>query len=176
MRAVLAALVVGTAVCATPASAQRADEAAGVRVSGFAAVSFREGLDGVRVARDVLTASARVELPRLLPRLWAQADLFERPQLDCSPEITCNREGLALFVGGTLPLSLDDTRRGVHPYGLGAAGVGFSAETTLAYIVGFGAAIVPTDRVAFSAEARFETLPGIRNILMANLGVRLDLF
>lgn len=160
-----------------PASAQRIDRQGLVRVSAFAAGSFREGPTGFGVARDVVSYSLRLTLPRgagMHP--WLQAGWFVRPDLECPADLTCNTEGWTARGGVTLPLSTDDTRPGLHPYLLAGIGMAFSEEDELSWLFGFGTALALTPRLAPALELHWDQLPGIRNVLMLNLGLRIGLF
>ena len=159
-----------------PVAAQDGDRAT-VRVSGFAAASVREGVTGLRFAEDVLTYSARLTLPyQSAYQPWVQAGLFTRPELECPPGLTCSTEGVTVLAGVVAPLSRDDTGPGAHPYFLGGVGWAFAEEDRFAYVLGLGGAYAVSGRVAPSVEVRWEDLPGIRNVMMVSLGLRLDLF
>lgn len=169
------ALLAGTGLA--HADAQEPREPALVRAAAFVAGSLREGPTGLGVARDVRSVSFRLEMPRPgSAQPWVQIAGFLRPDLECPPEVPCNTDGRVALAGLTLPLSLDDTRPGVHPYFVAGAGAAFSTERAFAYLMGIGAAIPLTPRVAPALEIRWETLPGIRNVVMATLGLRVDLF
>lgn len=172
----LVALAAILLVAAAPASAQRGDAGA-VRVSVFGGGSIREDISGLGVAEDVLTVSARVTLPfqgRIQP--WVQGELFTRPDLECPLTLECNTDGVTALAGFVAPVTAVDTEPGLHPYFLGGIGWAFSEEDRFAYVLGVGGAFAFSRRIAPSLEVRWEDLPGIRNIMMVNLGVRLDLF
>lgn len=173
-RAAAAALCLAGAT--TAAAAQEPGERAALRVSGFVAGSLREGPAGFGVARDVVSFSARLMLPRAGPQPWAQVSGFRRPDLECLAGVPCNEDGWTALVGVVQPLSPDDTRPGLNPYLIGGIGYAFSAEDRFSYVFGIGAAFPFDRRVAPSVELRWEDLPGIRNVLMVNIGLRLDLF
>ena len=172
--AALAALM--ALACVAPSSAQRIDGQGRVRMSAFAAGSFREGPDGFGVARDVVSYSLRLTLPRgmgLHP--WVQAGRFIRPDLECPADLTCNADGWTARGGVTLPLSTDDTRPGFHPYLVGGIGMAFSEQDELSWLFGFGSALALTPRIAPAVELYWDQLPGIRNVLMLSLGLRISL-
>lgn len=171
----LAALAV--MVGSVPAAAQEPSEAALVRTSAFVAGSLREGLDGFGVARDVRSLSFRVAVPRRQAmQPWLQLGRFVRPDLECPQGVACNVDGWTALVGAVFPLSADATRPGVHPHLVGGVGGAFSAQDKLVYLLGVGAAVPLAPRVAPVIEFRWEDLPGIRNVLMATFGLRVDLF
>lgn len=160
-----------------PIRAQGIDRQGLVRVSAFVGGSFRDSPAGFGVARDVVSYSLRLSLPRgagMHP--WLQAGRFVRPDLECPAELTCNTEGWTARVGVTLPLSTDDTRPGLHPYLVGGIGMAFAEEDELSWLVGFGTALALTPRVAPVLELHWDQLPGIRNVLMLNVGLRIGLF
>lgn len=172
-------LALTLAVVAWPAAAHgQTPDPAAIRVSAFGGFSFREGITGLNVAKDVQSLSARLTLPRqtgLQP--WVQGEYFVRPGFECLPTLPCNDAGWTALAGVTASASVqDDTEPGVHPYLLAGVGWAFSAEDRFAYVLGLGLAVVVTHRVAPSLEFRWEDLPGIRNVLMVDLGLRLDLF
>ncbi|MGK7310753.1 MAG: hypothetical protein ACN0LA_00805 [Candidatus Longimicrobiales bacterium M2_2A_002] len=172
----LAALAAVLLVAAAPASAQAVDPGA-IRVSVFGGGSVREGLSGLGIAQDVLSLSARVTLPfqgRLQP--WVQGELFTRPDLECPQTLECNTDGVTVLAGVVAPVTAADAEPGLHPYFLGGIGWAFSEEDRFAYLLGIGGAFAFSRRIAPSLEVRWEDLPGIRNVMMVNLGVRLDLF
>ena len=178
----LGILVLGLALAPlarpAPAAAQAAVDRASIRVTGFGGVSLRQGIDRLRLAEDVLSVSARLTLPRrsgLMP--WVQAERFVRPDLDCTLPLACNERGWTALGGVTAPLSgrSNDTGPGVHPYLLAGIGWAFSEENRFAYTMGVGAAFPIFQWLAPSLEVRWEDLPGIRNVVMINLGLRLDL-
>lgn len=178
-RAPVLGLALALAVLAWPAAAHgQAPDPPAIRVSAFGGVSFRDGPTGLRVAQDVQSLSARVTLPRqtgLQP--WVQGEYFVRPDFECLPTLPCNDAGWTALAGVTAPASVHgDTHRGAHAYLLAGVGWAFSAEDRFAYVLGLGLAVVVTHRVAPSLEIRWEDLPGIRNVLMVDLGLRLDLF
>lgn len=158
-----------------PAAAQE-DDRATLRLSGFVAGSLREGPAGFGVARDVRSFTVRLTVPRLGLQPWAQVGGFYRPDFECIAGVPCNDEGWTALVGVVGPLSPDDTRPGVQPYLVGGIGAAFSEEDQFAYILGIGASVPLNPRVAPSVELRWEDLPGITNVLMVNLGLRLDVF
>ena len=172
----VAALAAAIGLTAGSAQGQELRDPSLVRVSAFAAASLREGPTGLGVGRDVLSVTARVTWPRRGIQPWAQVGAFTRPNLSCLPGLRCNSEGWTALAGVALPFSRDDTQPGVQSYLLGGVGVGVSEETTAAYLVGVGSSLVILPRVAPSLEVRWEHLPGIRNVVMLNLGVRIDLF
>lgn len=174
-RPALFALVAATALPATHAAGQQSDHPA-FRVSVFGAGSLRDSPTGFRVARDVISYSVRFTLPRRASfHPWVQAGRFERPELDCRPGIPCNDDGWTVHGGVALPLSVDDTRGGPNVHLLTGLGAAFSAEDRFSYALGFGLSY-PVARWAPSGELVWVDLPGIRNVMMLNLGLRVDLF
>ena len=174
--AVLAAILVGAA----PGEAQDADAPSRdrpvVRLTPFVGGSLRERPDGLGLADDVRSLSLRATLPRRGFQPWAQIEAFSRPNLECPAGIPCNTEGWTALVGVVAPITPNDLEPGAHPYFLGGVGWAFSEEDQFAYTVGAGVALALTRRLAPSAEVRWEELPGIRNVVMLNLGLRIDLF
>ncbi|MDX1673804.1 MAG: hypothetical protein R3314_03285 [Longimicrobiales bacterium] len=171
--AVLLAALVGA-----PAEAQDAptDDGPIVRLSTFVGGSLRERPDGLGLADDVLSASVRATLPRRGFQPWAQVEAFRRPNLACPAGIPCNTEGWTALAGVVAPITPNDMEPGAHPYFLAGIGWAFSEESQFAYTLGAGVGLALTRRVAPSAEVRWEELPGIRNVVMLNLGLRVDLF
>ncbi len=148
-----------------------------LRVTGMVGGSLRDGLNGFGVARDVVNFSVRLSLPKGLGiQPWVQAGGFNRPDLICEAALPCNTEGWTLRGGVALPFSPDDSRPGVHPYMIGGIGAAFAEEDTFSWLLGIGTSYSLTPRLAPVFELRWEDLPGIRNVLMLNLGLRLDLF
>ncbi|MFO7895244.1 MAG: hypothetical protein R6U63_16140 [Longimicrobiales bacterium] len=171
------ALVLAAVFWPAAAHGQTPDPAA-IRVSAFGGVSFRDGLTGLNVAKDVQSLSVRLTLPRQTEiQPWVQGEYFVRPDFECLSALPCSDAGWTALAGVTAPISTSgDTDPGVHPYLLAGVGWAFSAEDRFAYVLGVGLAMVVTHRVAPSLEFRWEDLPGIRNVLMVDLGLRLDLF
>lgn len=172
----LAALTAALLLLPAPGTAQSVDPGA-IRVSVFGGGSLREDPTGLGVAQDVLSVAARVTLPvqgRFQP--WLQVERFTRPELECPAPLQCNTEGMTALAGLVAPFTRNDTEPGVHPYLVGGVGWAFSDEDQFAYVLGIGGAYAVSRRIAPSVEVRWEDLPGIRNVLMVNLGVRLDLF
>lgn len=172
----LAALTAALLLVAAPGAAQSVDPGT-VRVSVFGGGSIREDPTGLGIAEDVLSVSARLTLPlqgRFQP--WVQGEFFTRPDLECPAVLDCNADGVTALAGVVAPFSADDTRPGFHPYFLGGVGWAFSDEDRFAFVLGIGGAFAFSRRVAPSLEVRWEDFPGIRNVMMVNLGVRLDLF
>lgn len=167
---------------AAPAAAQRSGrlvqggETGAIRVSGFAAGSWRGGPGGLRLAEDVLSVSGRFTLARFGFQPWIQGEYFTRPDLQCLPGVPCNDDGWTVLAGVVAPLSVRDTQPGLHLYLLGGIGWAFSAENRFTYLMGLGGAYAVTRRIAPSMEVRWEDPPGIKNVVMVNLGLRLDLF
>ncbi|NIP77997.1 MAG: hypothetical protein GWM90_01855 [Gemmatimonadetes bacterium] len=160
-----------------PVSAQEEPEGPHVAVAGFVAGSLLGGADGSGFADDVVGASMRLTLVRrraLQP--WVQLDAFDRPDLECLEGLACNEDGWIARVGATLPLSTDENRPGVQPRVFAGIGAGFSEETEFSYVLGIGAGWLITPRVMPVFEFRWEQLPGIRNIVMLNGGLRIGLF
>lgn len=162
---------------AAPVAAQSGDGGA-VRVSVFGAGSMREGISGLQFAQDVVAFSARVTLPRQSAyQPWVQVQRFTRPDLVCPDGITCTTEGVTALAGVVAPFTRNDREPGVlHPYFLGGIGWVFAEQEQFAYVLGVGGAYAVTGRLAPSLEVRWEDLPGIRNVMMVSLGLRLDLF
>lgn len=163
---------------ATPAAAQREPDEAAVRVTAYGGVSLREGLGGLRWAKDVASTSVRLTRPhRVGVQPWIQLERFVRPDFECLPSLACNDTGWTALVGMVAPFGGADTRPGVlHPYLLAGVGWAFSDENRFAYAMGLGAAFPVVRRFAPAVEIRWEDLPGIRNVVMVNLGLRVDLF
>ncbi len=152
-------------------------EPALIRVTGYGGVSLREGITGFRFAEDVRSASVRVTWLRSRLHPWLQAERFVRPGLECQPPLTCIENGWTALVGVSPAFTAGaDTEPGVHSYVTTAIGWAFAEEDRFAYLLGIGAAFPITPWLAPSLEFRYEDLPGIRNVLMMNLGIRLDLF
>ena len=107
-----------------------------------------------------------------------QAERFVRPDFECSLPLVCNERGWTALAGVSAPLAgrSNDTEPGVHPYLLAGIGWAFSEENRFAYTMGVGAAFPIFRWFAPSLEVRWEDLPGIRNVVMINVGLRLDLF
>lgn len=148
-----------------------------VLVAAWSGFSLRDSPTGFRFADDLIEFGGRLtlDLGRTF-RPWVQADHFTRPDLTCIEGFACNDAGTVLRAGLTLPLTEDDTRPGVHPRLVAGAGVGWSAETEVAYLLGFGAAWSLRPRLAPVFEARWEQVPGFRNIATLGLGLRVGLF
>lgn len=163
-----------------PAGAQAQDEAdAGVPrilATAWSAFSIREGQRTIRFADDMVEIGGRLTWNReRAARPWVQADYFRRPDLSCVDDaLACNDEGVVVRGGVTLPLSEDEFRtRGVHPRLVAGLGAGFSEETELAYLLGFGAAWTLHPRLAPSFEVRWERVPGLRSVVMLGAGLRI---
>lgn len=177
-RAVVVAALTALAVLTWPetGSAQRPGSGTGLRVTGLVGGSFREGPSGFGVARDVVTYSVRLSLRRgmgLQP--WVQAGGFTRPDLTCLPDLPCSSEGWTLRGGVVLPFSPDDTRPGVQPYLVGGLGGAFSEQDRFSVALGIGVAVPLAPWFAPVVELQWDQLPGISNVLMVNLGLRIDL-
>lgn len=181
MRARHALMVVAMALAALVApeagSAQRPGSGTGIRVTGLAGGSFREGPSGFGLARDVVTYSLRLSLRSGLGfQPWIQAGQFTRPDLVCPSALPCSSEGWHLRGGVVLPFSPDDTGPGVHLYLLGGLGGAFSEQDRFSVVLGIGGSVPLTPWFAPVVEVHWDQLPGISNVVMANLGVRIDLF
>jgi hypothetical protein len=175
----LALLILASAAPA-PAAGQRArgeGDPPRVSLAAWSGFSMRDSPTGFRFADDLIELGGRLtlDLGRTL-RPWVQADRFTRPELSCVEGFACNDAGTILRAGLTLPLTEDDTRPGVHPRLVAGAGVGWSAETEFAYLLGFGAAWSLHPRLAPVFEARWEQVPGFRNIAILAIGLRVGLF
>ena len=143
--------------------------------SGF---SIREGQRTIRFADDMVEVGGRVTLNREdAARPWVQVDYFRRPDLSCVDEqLACNIEGVAVRGGFTLPMSDDEFRsRGVHPRLFAGLGAGFSEETELSYLFGFGFAWTLHPRFAPTFDVRWERVPGLRSVVMLAAGLRLGI-
>lgn len=170
---VAALLAVVGAAPPSPAAAQEDRSAPRLLVTGWSGFSMREGQRAPRVGDDLVAFGARVTVHRrMAPNPWVQVDRFRRPDLQCLPDAPCNDTGIAARAGVMLPLSEDDTAPGLHPRLIGGLGVGVSAETTLAYMLGIGAAWGLHPRLAPVFEARWERIPGVRAIFVIGLGLR----
>ena len=171
-------MLLAVLVAAGPAEAQDVppDDRPIVRLTPLVGGSMRERPDGLAFADDVRSVSVRATLPRRGLQPWVQIEAFRRPILVCQTGIPCNTEGWTALAGVVAPISPNDMEPGVHPYFLGGIGWAFSEESQYAYTLGAGVAVALTRRVAPSAEVRWEDLPGIRNVMMLNLGLRVDLF
>ena len=158
-------------------AAQVVDGDASVRVWTFAAGSLREGPSGFGFARDVVSYSLRVSLPRGADvQPWVQAGWFERPDLECPAGAVCNLDGWTARAGVILPFSTDDTRPGLHSYLVGGIVMAFATEDELSWLLGLGMTLTVTPSFAPAVELHWDQLPGIRNVLMINLGARISLF
>lgn len=170
---------VAFAALASDAAAAQEEEARvpTVRLAAWAGFSLREGQATLRFADDLVEFGARLAWDRgaaLHP--WVQIDRFERPDLNCVPGIPCNADGLLLRGGVLVPLSEDHTTPGLHPSLLAGIGAGFSTETELAYLLGFGLAWRLHPRLAPGFEARWERVPGLRAVAVVAAGLELGLF
>lgn len=166
------------AIAALPAAAQRTEgrDPPRVLVTAWSGFSLREGQASFRFADDLVAFGGRVSLNRgTAARPWVQVDHFTRPDLNCQEGLACNESGTVIRAGVTLPLSEDDTRRGVHPRLAAGIGWGRSEERGLAYLLGFGAAWAIHPRFAPVFEARWERVPGLRSVGVLGLGLRLGL-
>jgi hypothetical protein len=106
---------------------------------------------------------------------WLQVERFVRPDFICTPPLPCNDAGWTALVGVTAPFFRGD-QAGLNPYLLGGVGWAFSEENRFAYAMGLGFAFRVIPRLAPTLEFRWEDLPGIRNVVMVNLGLRVELF
>ena len=151
-------------------------DAPGILATAWSAFSIREGQRTIRFADDMVEIGGRVTLNRrAAPRPWVQVDYFRRPDLSCVDEnLPCNTDGLVVRGGVTLPLSEEEFRtRGVHPRLFAGLGAGFSEETELAYLFGFGVAWTLHPRLAPVFDVRWESVPGLRSVIMLAAGLRL---
>lgn len=178
--ATLAAAVSLVLAAASPVAAQYEEvrpTGLGLRVSGFAAGSLREGPDGIRLAKDVRSLTARITLVRPLSyQPFLQYERYGRPDLPCVAGFPCNDQGWIGLVGVTLPLTYGEDRPGLHPYAIAGIGWVFSDENKFTYQLGAGFALAFTRWFAPSLEFRWEDLPSLRNVVMVHLGLRLTLF
>ena len=163
---------------AGPAVGQADGEGPGLaRVNVFAGGSLRQSPAGFGIGREVRSLSVRVVWPRQeAMQPWLRGMWFVRPEVECVPSLPCVTEGWSVLGGVVMPLTEADTRPGVHPYFVLGAGWAFASEDRFAYVAGLGTAVALTPWVAPIVEFRYEHLPGLENVLMLNLGVRLDLF
>lgn len=177
--AVLAAALT-VAIPPGQAEAQGDDQAHAPRIlaTAWSAFSIREGQRTIRFADDMVEIGGRITLNRdAAPRPWVQVDHFRRPGLRCVDEtLPCNSDGVVVRGGFTLPLSGEEFRtRGVHPRLFAGVGAGFSEETKLAYLLGFGVAWTLHPRLAPVFEVRSERVPGLRSAIMLSAGLRLGI-
>lgn len=177
-----AAVLAAALTVATPgqARAQGDGDADAPRIlaTAWSAFSIREGQRTIRFADDMVEIGGRVSLNRdAAPRPWVQVDYFRRPDLSCVDEtLPCNSDGFVLRGGLTLPLSDEEFRtRGVHSRLFAGLGAGFSEETELAYLFGFGVAWTLHPRLAPVSEVRWESVPGLRSVVMLAAGLRLGI-
>lgn len=159
-----------------PAAAQT-PEGPALRVRVLAGGSVRQKPTRIAIAEDVRTLAARLTLPRqarLQP--WIQAQAFTRPRLVCPETLACNTDGWTALIGVTAPFSADDLEPGVHSHLVAGIGWGFSEQDRFAYLFGGGMTFAVIPRLAPTLEVRWEDFPGIQNVIMVNLGLRIDLF
>lgn len=165
----------------SPAQAQTGEDDDGpprVLVTATSGFSIREGQRTIRFADDLVEIGGRVTLNREhAARPWVQVDYFRRPDLSCVDEqLACNTDGVAVRGGFTLPMSDDEFRgRGVHPRLFAGLGAGFSQETELSYLFGFGVAWTLHPRLAPTFDLRWERVPGLRSVVMLGAGLRLGI-
>lgn len=178
-RAVALGAVIALMALAWPdvGSAQRPGSGTGLRITGLVGGSVREGPAGFGLARDVVSYGARLTLRRGMGiQPWVQVGGFTRPDLVCPDNLTCNSHGWTVRGGVALPFSPNDTRPGIQPYLLGGLGWGFSEQNKFSVLLGIGFAAPLTPWFAPVVELQWVQLPGTTNILMVNLGLRLDPF
>jgi hypothetical protein len=179
-RAVAVGTLTALAVLAGPeaGSAQRMGSGTGLRVTGLVGGSFQDSpTAGLGLARDVVSYSLRLSLRRgngIQP--WVQGGWFTRPDLVCPADLVCSSEGWTLRGGAVMPFFPDDTRPGVQPYLLAGLGGAFSERNRFSVLLGIGAAVPLTRWFAPVVELQWDQLPEISNVLMVNLGLRIDLF
>lgn len=146
-------------------------------VTGSGGLSIREGQATLRFAEDLRELGGRITL--YLPRAvlpWIQVDRFTRPDLFCPGGAECYPEGTLLRAGFTLPVTEDDLAPGVHPRLVAGIGAAFTeGHTGFSYLLGVGVAWPLHPRLAPTAEVRWERLPGLRNIVMLNAGLRVGI-
>ena len=177
MRTAILALAAGLGLAAGAPAAAQTPEGPALRVRVLAGGSIRQKPNGLAIAEDVRTLAARLTLPRqarLQP--WVQAQAFTRPGLACDGSLPCNTGGWTALVGVTAPFSADDLEPGVHSHLLAGIGWGFSEQDRFAYLVGAGMTFAWMPRLAPTLEVRWEDFPGIQNVIMIHVGLRIDLF
>lgn len=176
------ALLLASAPAAAQVSAASEPEPAGgpgLRLTGTAGLSIREGPGQFRFGQDVRSAALRLQLAlRERPHPWVEAGVHERPDLDCDGVgVPCSETGATLRAGVSLPLisAADTDRPGLQGELLGGIGAGFGAETELGYVLGLELQWRQWPPVLPVLGVRWERFPHLSNVLMATLGLRLDI-
>ena len=175
----LIAAAAALAVLAMPASGQRSVDAdrPTIALTGWGGVSIREGQSSFRFAEDLRTYGIRVALTRFGVHPWVQADRFVRPDLVCPGVGDCATEGFLFRAGATLPLVVDPDEPGLQPRLVSGIGLSLADDRTrFSYLLGIGATWVLHPRLAPAFEVRWERVPGLRNVVMLNAGMRFGLF
>ena len=153
----------------------RADEAgrgAWLAITPWGGFSMRQNIGRIAFD-DVVHAGLRLELRRWRTWPFVQFDRFVRPGLECVEPFTCYDEGWQIRGGVTAGMP-DDTQPGLHSavaLGLGAGIV--DGEASFTYLGGLGLHYNIAPRLAPRLEIRWERYPGIKNIVVAALGLRL---